>query len=804
MAKALAFCLLALPLVGTVSKSVPKPRAKPLATAPEALASQRNFVAELRQGAAFFSESRYSEARKQFQYVLSGASMAHDMRSVARATGNIGGCQFALHEYQAALRSFMEARRLAGIAHDESAVAGLDANIASLFTDTGNLEAAAQWTQGALEHISGEDRRLHLPQIQIQLATLRFRQGRTPEALKLFREGIDGASRANDPDLNALGLNRLGQERLRAHDLAGAEGPLLEAYRIRKLNHLSLDGSYRSLGWLRLEQHDLESASALLDLAIELATSPRGILPSWDMYHYRGRVRMAQGRLKEAMDDLRIAVRLARVWAWLASPDDAARIGAEGWLDRVYSALIETGNRLYLQTGDPALIRETFEAAEENRASSLRTLLNAHGDAVPMSPAYLEAMRRLQTAEVHALRDGSSGSEEKIRSANAELAMLDASIGAAPQLPTQGVLRRAQSLLDSNSALITFHLSATGCWMWAVDRNGLAIYSLPTQASISEQVKQTATAMREDLPDAAASGARLYGMTFARLAPRFQTKSRWLLALDDELFEMPLAALRLTAQPESAYLVERHITQVIPGAAHWVEASEQRNPALLSPVFVGIGDPIYNVADPRRANGTAPAQAIAATRLSLPRLVGSRTEIESSAIAWNGERILLEGVDATRKNVMEALARNPAVVHFATHVVESSSDQRYGLIALTLTQRGETELLQPVEIARWRMHAGLVALSGCSSSAGKTLPGTGRLGLTRAWLTAGADAVVSSRWTMPDDSGALFTALYRRLGSGSRLDPASALRSAQLEMLHSGDWRAHPRYWASYFVMGKD
>ena len=81
---------------------------------------------------------------------------------------------------------------------------------------------------------------------------------------------------------------------------------------MRKLNHLALDVSYRSLGRLRLEQGDLASAAALLDRAVELSAQPQGWIPTWDIYHYRGRVRMAQGRLRDALADLRIAVRLAR------------------------------------------------------------------------------------------------------------------------------------------------------------------------------------------------------------------------------------------------------------------------------------------------------------------------------------------------------------------------------------------------------------------------------------------------------------------------------------------------------------
>jgi CHAT domain-containing protein len=125
------------------------------------------------------------------------------------------------------------------------------------------------------------------------------------------------------------------------------------------------------------------------------------------------------------------------------------------------------------------------------------------------------------------------------------------------------------------------------------------------------------------------------------------------------------------------------------------------------------------------------------------------------------------------------------VVHPATHVLESSERPYYGLFALSLTPRRESELLPPYEIAGWRTSAGLVVLSGCHSAEGAKLPGTGLLGLTRAWLMAGAHSVIGSNWATPDESGALFGALYRDL-SGSPGSPAVALRAAQLEMIRSG------------------
>jgi CHAT domain-containing protein len=198
----------------------------------------------------------------------------------------------------------------------------------------------------------------------------------------------------------------------------------------------------------------------------------------------------------------------------------------------------------------------------------------------------------------------------------------------------------------------------------------------------------------------------------------------------------------------------------------------------------------------------APSEPGDAPSLPLPRLVGSGSELDRCSLAWQGEHVLLKGADASRRNLTEQLRRNPAVVHFATHFVESSERPSYSLIALSLTDRNETELLQPAEISHWRVHAGVVVLSGCHSGAGATLPGTGLLGLTRAWLAAGAQSVLASRWATPDEEGDLFSAFYRSLSGQRGRDPARALRAAQLEMIRSGGWRARPSYWGTYFVVG--
>jgi CHAT domain-containing protein/tetratricopeptide (TPR) repeat protein len=753
-------------MVGTVAHVVPAVRT------PKSQDEVRRapVLALLRHATDLFRSGRYLDAMHGFEVTRTAA--LHDALSdlAARALGNIGGCQFALHQYPAALGSFQQTIREAKAAGDTSAVAVFNANISSLYTEMGELETAAQWMQNTLARLSSRDQ-TQRPKMLIQLAIIRARQRRMDDAKRLFSEGIG----AGDWETAAQGWHRLGEEYLNQHKLAEAEGPLLEAYRIRQLHSFPLDASYRCLGRLKVEQGDLDSAATLLDRAIQ------GGIPTWDMFHYRGRVRLEQGRLAEALDDLRIAIRLAREWRWSILPEDAARIGAEGELHAVHAALVDAGNRLYQRTHDPALIRETFEAAEENRANSLRALLRSHEIELRNSfpPEYWEALARLQRAEVQTLRTGSGG--DSLSAARADLARMESSMGPAVAPLPPAILERAQRHLGGDTALLSFQLGDRTSWLWTLDRSGLTLQELPARDRIEAQLR--------------GHSGELWHTLFSQLPPRAKRASKWLVAWDGGLFTLSLAALR---EPDGAFVAERRTVETIPGAGYWVEALERPHPKRTN-LFVGIGDAIYNTADPRRQSTSA---ASTKPPLQLPRLVASGAELDESAAAWNGDHVLLKGVDASRDRLRAQLARQPAVIHFATHVVESGNPPSYGLIALSLNSRQENELISPYEITGWRTGAGLIVLSGCNSGEGEVLPGTGLLGLTRAWLTAGARSVIASNWSTPDASGALFHSLYRNLANRPDAGPAEALRAAQLEMIRSGDWRANPRYWGAFFVTG--
>jgi CHAT domain-containing protein len=752
--------------------------------------------AAMERGRALHRAGQYREASQIFETVFT-ETRASFPDLAARALGNLGTIAFAGHQYKKALEILQQGRRLAERAGDTGAVALLDANIASLYFEIGDVYTSAEWVSRSLERMQGPDRAAHLPGLQIQLASLRALQGRMPEARKLFEEGIEGADRMGDVNLYAIGWNRLGSLLFERGDLAGSEAALLEAYRTRKLHHLALDSSLRSLGRLRLAQGDLASASALLDRAVEITAESEGMAPTWQLYYYRSLVRLAQNRPADALSDLRIARRLGRAWRWSAPGNETLQVDVEGWLDQVHSALVEAGNRLYLETHDPALKRETFTANEENRAVSLRTLWESQktGQEGELPSAYWQALERLQRAEVAAIRGGNTAD---LAAARAEVIRTESSLGGDFQDLPDDLPEVARRNLDAGTALFSFHLGQSVSWVWALDREGLEVYTLPARAVLEKQARAATAAIRADRPEAEALSTSFYQTIFGPVGARFRRAPHWLLALDGALFEVPIGALVEESRSDGApiYVAARHRVELIPGVAYWLESGERADPPL-SGLFVGVGDPIYNRADSRGANmqyGSSP-------NLVLPRLVGSGAEVEACARAWEGRSVLLRGGDASRKKLAEELRENPAVVHLATHYVESAGRTRYSLIALSLAPSGETEVLSPLEVRGWHIHAGLVVLSGCHSAAGAALPGEGVLGLTRAWLAAGARSVVGSLWDTPDDEGVLFGEFYRYLRVTRQLDAGAALEAAQVAMIDSGGRLSRPSYWGAYFAV---
>jgi CHAT domain-containing protein len=124
-------------------------------------------------------------------------------------------------------------------------------------------------------------------------------------------------------------------------------------------------------------------------------------------------------------------------------------------------------------------------------------------------------------------------------------------------------------------------------------------------------------------------------------------------------------------------------------------------------------------------------------------------------------------------------------------------------VVLTLGDGAEEDgFLEVSEISRLDLDCDLVVLSACQTGRGQLLSGEGIVGLSRAFLYAGARSVVVSLWNVSDIStGQLMKNFYQNLTAGQ--SNAAALRRAKLQMLSSGKEARHPYYWSSFVMVGK-
>ena len=75
----------------------------------------------------------------------------------------------------------------------------------------------------------------------------------------------------------------------------------------------------------------------------------------------------------------------------------------------------------------------------------------------------------------------------------------------------------------------------------------------------------------------------------------------------------------------------------------------------------------------------------------------------------------------------------------------------------------------------------------------------------RAWIGAGARAVLATQWEIPEEAGkTMMVEFYRQLRMHPDKGPGSALQQAQLAGLRSNEWGKTPAVWGAYFVLGRE
>jgi tetratricopeptide (TPR) repeat protein len=254
------------------------------------------------------------------------------------------------------------------------------------------------------------------------------------------------------------------------------------------------------------------------------------------------------------------------------------------------------------------------------------------------------------------------------------------------------------------------------------------------------------------------------------------------------LWLVPFAALQL---PDRTWMSDRWSLVYTPSIQTLTEIRTEPSYAPLerSQVLV-VGNPLMpKITLP---NGT---------KISLQPLSGAEAEAKAIVSAVDDREYTLLLQEQATESAVKECAQTHNIIHLATHGIAYTDNPLDSFVAFSPTAT-DNGLLTAREVAQNRyLPADTIVLSACQTGLGR-VSGDGMLGLSRAFLIAGARTVVVSQWSVSDSATKeLMVAFYQHyLASGNK---AIALQLA-MQKVRSIPEYAHPRYWSAFVIVGAE
>ena len=420
-----------------------------------------------------------------------------------------------------------------------------------------------------------------------------------------------------------------------------------------------------------------------------------------------------------------------------------------------------------------------------------------------------------------------------------------------------------QQVVDEGTTLLEYSLGQQASYLWAINKTSVSLFKLPARAEIDNQAIAARVQMIPEKLRSPIAGINLpaqqtrgLGLSSSNAGPAsafaessnklYQTvvapsssvigKNRILVVADGALNYVPFEALVTQSGGSDyaslPYLVKTNEIAYAPsssviGVIRKLAAARPANKNILL-----IADPVFNSDDPRAKGVTNAGTANADTRglglssalsdvagtppatntgapvqgLMLARLQGTRTEAEQIAKLMQtggGKADLLLDLNANEETVETRDLKNYRIVHIATHgFLNAERPQFSGLVLSLVGNKQGDGFLRTDEIFNLKLSAPLIMLSACETGLGKEKRGEGVIGLTRAFMYAGAPTVGVSLWSVADNSTAqLMSDFYKRVLTGPGMSPNAAMRASQIAMIDAKKYSA-PFFWAPFVLVG--
>lgn len=402
------------------------------------------------------------------------------------------------------------------------------------------------------------------------------------------------------------------------------------------------------------------------------------------------------------------------------------------------------------QVGEIALARNTAVDAEIASRLSKRSVGIEEGDRT----AILETLGEIRNLKVAA--------KEELATQAPQLASLIS--------VSQINLAAIQQMLPANQAIVSYYYDAGNLYAFVIDGKSLKATQLERKG-LEDDIQSFRQAIANRDESHRQSGQLLYKRLIAPIAGLLHSP-KLLFAGHGALHYLPFAALT----DGQSFLLDRYEISVLPSASTLkyvgnIKATDKPG-TMLAFGNPDLGDTQYN-------------------------LIFAEKEAKEVAGLFEKSALFL-GKEASKKNFKE-FGQGFRYLHFATHgKFDPAHPLDSALLLSTPSAANKQDRLTIGELYSIRLDADLVTLSACETGLGKVANGDDVVGLTRGFLYAGANQIVSTLWEIDDAAtSTLMTSFYSNIKAG--MGTEEALRRSQLAVRQQ---YPNPFFWAAFQITG--
>lgn len=342
-------------------------------------------------------------------------------------------------------------------------------------------------------------------------------------------------------------------------------------------------------------------------------------------------------------------------------------------------------------------------------------------------------------------------------------------------VPSRELARRLRA------TLLFYWLGQEHSYLWVITPVKTTCLTLPASPVINQIVKTYGETLRDGgdpLESGDANGQKLYEMLISPAKDLIQLGSRVILLPDGSLYGLNFETL-IVPDPKPHYWIE-DATVITASSLTLLATAARARPVLKEK------SSIFLVGDTVSPNSDFPALQHAAAEMQ---------QIEKYFPEPNRE--VLSGSTATPAAYLSSKPERFTYLHFVTHGTASRTRPLESAVVLSREKDEDSYKLYAREIVKRRLSAYLVTISACNGAGTRAFSGEGLVGLSWAFLRAGAHNVIGALWEVSDSAAPqLMDVMYDGLSRGK--DPAAALRAAKLSLLHSDNNFKKPYYWAPF------